>query len=79
MSKTEPVEIFDVCKSSKKARSKGNEEEQNTKNEDLASPKKELYALSSKQYNIHVSSNNILPPLKSFAEQSSRCVESDVI
>ncbi|CAF2151612.1 unnamed protein product, partial [Brassica napus] len=29
-------------------------------------------ALSSKQYNIHVSSNNILPPLKSFAEQSSR-------
>jgi ATP-dependent RNA helicase DDX52/ROK1 len=73
-----PVEGFDVFKSSKKARAKGKAEEQITKNEIVENPKKELNrqmerdALSRKQYSIHVSGNNIPPPLKSFAELSSR-------
>ncbi|XP_010475991.1 PREDICTED: DEAD-box ATP-dependent RNA helicase 57 [Camelina sativa] len=73
-----PVEGFDVFKSSKKARAEVKEEDENTKNEILENPKKELNrrmerdALSRKQYNIHVSGNNIPPPLKSFAELSSR-------
>ncbi|CAN6921713.1 unnamed protein product [Brassica oleracea] len=75
---SEPVEGFDVFKSSKKSRSKGKEVEQGTKDETLENPKKELYrrmeqdALSRKQYNIHVSGNNIPSPLKSFTELSSR-------
>lgn len=76
---SEPVEGFDVFKSSKKSRSnKGKEVEQETKDETLENPKKELYrqierdALSRKQYNIHVSGNNIPAPLKSFTELSSR-------
>uniref|UniRef100_A0A1J3DUR5 RNA helicase n=1 Tax=Noccaea caerulescens TaxID=107243 RepID=A0A1J3DUR5_NOCCA len=75
---SEPVEGFDVFKSSKKARAKGKEEEENTKNEVLENPNKDLNrrmeqdALSRKQYNIHVSGSNIPPPLKSFAELSSR-------
>lgn len=41
--KIEPVEGFDVFKSSKKSRSKGKEVEQDTKDETLENPKKELY------------------------------------
>lgn len=42
--KTEPVEGFDVFKSSKKSRAnKGKEVEQETKDETLENPKKELY------------------------------------
>ncbi|WZY74051.1 hypothetical protein YC2023_006291 [Brassica napus] len=76
--KIEPVEGFDVFKSSKKSRSKGKEVEQDTKDETLENPKKELYrrmeqdSLSRKQYNIHVSGENVPPPLKSFTELSSR-------
>ncbi|KAH0943962.1 hypothetical protein HID58_003599, partial [Brassica napus] len=75
---SEPVEGFDVFKSSKKSRSKGKEVEQDTKDETLENPKKELYrrmeqdSLSRKQYNIHVSGENVPPPLKSFTELSSR-------
>ncbi|XP_013635936.1 PREDICTED: DEAD-box ATP-dependent RNA helicase 57 [Brassica oleracea var. oleracea] len=75
---SEPVEGFDVFKSSKKSRSKGKEVEHDTKDETLENPKKELYrrmeqdALSRKQYNIHVSGNNIPSPLKSFTELASR-------
>ncbi|CAH8356395.1 unnamed protein product [Eruca vesicaria subsp. sativa] len=75
---SEPVEGFDVFKSSKKARSKGKEVEQDAKDETLENPKKEFYrrmeqdALARKQYNIHVSGNNIPPPLKSFTELSTR-------
>ncbi|KAG2323396.1 hypothetical protein Bca52824_016609 [Brassica carinata] len=39
---------------------------------DVCKSSKKQDALSSKQYNIHVSGNNILPPLKSFIELSSR-------
>lgn len=41
--KIEPVEGFDVFKSSKKSRSKGKEVEQDTKDETLENPKKEFY------------------------------------
>ncbi|CAN8259923.1 unnamed protein product [Cochlearia groenlandica] len=75
---SEPVEGFDVFKGSKKALARRKEKEQNSKSEIVENPMKELNrrmekdALSRKQYNIHVSGNNIPPPLKGFAELASR-------
>ena len=52
--KIEPVEGFDVFKSSKKSRSKGKEVEHDTKDETLGNPKKELYRRMEVRIEFHL-------------------------
>lgn len=52
--KIEPVEGFDVFKSSKKSRSKGKEVEHDTKDKTLENPKKELYRRMEVRIEFHL-------------------------
>ncbi|KAK8588709.1 hypothetical protein V6N13_087614 [Hibiscus sabdariffa] len=76
-SASEAVEGFNVFKSSKKAlvASEGNEidEEKDriSKEKKKLNRKLEADSILRKKYNIHVSGNNVVTPLKSFAELSS--------
>lgn len=72
---SEPVEGFNVFKSSKSA---AVTEESNQTEDEIAQGKKELYrkmerdALVRKKHNIHTSGSNVPSPLRDFAELKSR-------